>query len=606
MNSVTNRLILRCGLLILVVAAVYCSTLKHGFVWDDGDIIVTNPLLEKLSNIPRFFLAEDTIEGSTGYYRPITYISFALDRALWGTNPTGFHLTNLILHMAVVLLLYRVIAALFRRENLALIAALLFSLHPLTVETVNFLSGGRNTLLSAAFALLSLLCYIRNRQLMAVIFFTLAIFSKEFALLLPVIFFLYDWRLRKNGIRYRIHIPYLIAVALYLTLRSLAVQSANFLSSINVFHALASPYLVARYALNMILPLQLQIIYDIHPRLPIILFCIVLLGLLLTAIYLLRRRDELFLPLCWFLLFLLPVINIIPLNSTSLMADRYAYFSLMGFVILLAGMVCRGKGRSGAVMTVLLLTFYAAVDLGRNRLWGDELSLFTGMTVEAPNKFIGFRNLGLYYYRKGDIPRAVHNLEAAGAKPDNNGNFLIGDAYIFWKENMPEKAEKALLRALDENPGNTELHLLLMMLAQQRGDSVGAREYRATLEGMVGDVEGVLKSRAMELCRMGELYTTKRQYLRAEIYLWQAFQIDPGYVPALIDMGSLRAELGAGDEAVRYLKRALALEPSNASAHHNLALVYRMQGLQAESALEMDRYREAEAVSKAKGSSSGQ
>ena len=280
------------------------------------------------------------------------------------------------------------------------------------------------------------------------------------------------------------------------------------------------------------------------------------------------------------------------------MTDRYAYFSLMGFVIFLAALICRTKGRSVVVVTALLLTFYAVVDLGRNRLWADELSLFTGMTVEAPQKFIGFRNLGLYYYRKGDIPRAVLNLEAAGTKSDNNGNFLIGDAYIFWKENMPDKAEKALLRALDESPGSTELPLLLMMLAQQRGDSMRAREYRATLEGMVGDVEGLLKSRAMELCRMGELYITKRQYLRAEIYLWQAFQIDPGYVPALIDMGSLRAELGAHEEAARYLSRALALEPSNASAHHNLALVYRMQGRQDESALEMKKYKEAVSTQK--------
>ena len=601
MTDSPKQFLWRLGLLILVVAAVYGSTLNHGFVWDDNDVIVRNPLLENLATIPRFFLSEDTIEGSTGYYRPLTYVSFALDRAFWGVNPAGFHLTNLILHLAVVLLLYGVIKVLFNRERLALVAALIFALHPLTVETVNFLSGGRNTLLSAAFALLSLLCYMGNKQLPALLCFTLAIFSKEFPLLMPVIFLLYDCRLQGRKIRCRIFLPYLFVIAFYLTLRSLAVQSANSLSGLNLTHALTSPYLVARYALNMILPLRLQVIYDIHPRLPLLILCMVGAALLPAAIYLLRRRRLPFFSLCWFLLFLLPVINIIPLNSTSLVADRYGYFSLMGFAFCLAAVICRVKGRMVTIVTALLLLFYGVMDFKRNEIWRDEATLFTAMTEEAPKKCIGFRNLGLYYYRKGDIARAVYNLEAADTKADNSANYLIGDAYIFWKEKMPDKAEKSLLRALDAAPGNPELYLLLTMLYEQKGDSVRAGRYGDLLKGMVGDIDKVLKERSVELCRLGETYITKRQYMNAEIYLWQALQINSGYVPALIDMGSLRAETGEFADAFRYLTRALLLEPLNPSAHSNLLQLFRMQGKGAEAEAEAIRFREARAVSVNKG-----
>jgi tetratricopeptide (TPR) repeat protein len=583
---------------------VYGTTLTHGFVWDDNDIIANNPLLEKLSNIPRFFLTEDAIEEATGYYRPVTYISFALDRAVWGVNTIGFHLTNLMLHIAVVLLFYRVIAALFNKERLALAAALIFALHPLTVETVNFLSGGRNTLLSACFGLLSLLCYTRNKQIPAVACFILAIFSKEFALLLPVVFLLYD-RLRQEKNRFRIYIPYVVSVALYLTLRSFAVQHANFLSSINIFHALASPYLVVRYALNMILPVQLQVMYDIHPRLPIIIVCIVIGVLLIAAVYLFRKHGEISISLCWFLLFLLPVINIIPINSTSLMADRYAYFSLMGFALCLATVICKGNGRIVTAGLAILLVFYSIIDIKRNPIWKDEVSLFTAMTQDAPRKFIGFRNLGLYYYRNGDIARAVYNLEAADSKPDCTVNYLMGDVFIFWKENMLDKAEKTLIRLQALDPGNPEPYLLLAMISEQKGDPVAAKQFRDELQGLVGDIGKVLEDRTVELSSLGEKLIAKRQYVSAEIYLWQALKINPGYIPALIDMGSLKAEQGDFADAIRYLEKALAIDPSNAPAHYNLSMVYKMQGRFAEAQQEMIRFGKAEAVSRQGGDVSG-
>ncbi|MFZ2948440.1 MAG: hypothetical protein WA003_03035 [Desulfuromonadaceae bacterium] len=87
MTDSQKHIICRLGFLLLITLAVYGNTLNNGFVWDDTYIIVNNPLLEKLGNIPQLFLSEDTAEESTGYYRPVTYVSFALDRAAWGVNP---------------------------------------------------------------------------------------------------------------------------------------------------------------------------------------------------------------------------------------------------------------------------------------------------------------------------------------------------------------------------------------------------------------------------------------------------------------------------------------------------------------------------------------
>ena len=173
-----KKLLYRCAFIAILLVAVYSSTLTNRFVWDDLDVIVKNRLLESFTNLPKLFFYEDrTGDGLTGYYRPVTYISFLIDRSIWGLNPVGFNITNIILHIVAVLLFYRVLFALFKKDQMALVAALLFALHPVAVESVNFHAGGRNTLLSACFSLLALFLYINKRWVPAVFSFTLAIFS---------------------------------------------------------------------------------------------------------------------------------------------------------------------------------------------------------------------------------------------------------------------------------------------------------------------------------------------------------------------------------------------------------------------------------------------
>lgn len=594
-DSQKNRMY-RLGFVCLLILAVYAPTLTHGFIWDDVYIIVNNPLLEKLGNLPQFFLSEDTIEGSSGYYRPLTYVSFALEQAIWGKNPVGYHCTNLVLHLLVTLLFHAVTSALFKKERLAFVATLIFALHPVAGESVNFLSGGRNTLLSACFGLLAFLFYIRQKNRAALVSFSFAIFSKEFALLLPAVFLFYDLRLQRERFRLSRYVPFLIPVAGYLTLRAYVVEKANFLDSMNLADAAAAPYLVARYAFNMIFPVQLKLLYSINPDMVSGLACLALLGIAAAAILYFRENDEILFSAFWIILFLLPVINIIPLHTTTVIADRYAYFSLMGFSILLATVISKLCGRGMTTGAVVLCAAYAFIDLRHNRFWENELIYFTRMTQDAPDRYEGIKNLGLYHYNNGDIGLAMLYLETADAKPSIPIKHLVGDAYIFWKENRLVQAEKSLLRIVERNPSNPEPYLLLMMIYQQKGDDDAAELYRSKLLNLVDGIDEIMTDRTIELCRAGETYLAKRQYATAEVYLWQALRINPGFIPALIDMGSLKSERGDLAGAIQYLTKAITLEPLNSTAHYNLALVYRMQGRSAEAQQELARFKEIEKV----------
>jgi protein O-mannosyl-transferase len=563
----------RYGLLVLVVAFTYASSIGHGYVWDDNLIIVHNPLLAHPGNLARLFFSEDTAVGSTGYYRPVTYLSFALDRALWGTNPAGFHLTNLVLQICSVLLFYAATAALFARQRLALVAALIFALHPVAGETVNFLSGGRNTLLAACFTLLALLCHLKNRRFSALACFTVAIFSKEFALLLPVFLLGYDMRFSQEKFDYRRYIHYLAPIACYLALRSFAVQQANFLGEMNLPDALLAPYLVLRYLLNLIAPFQLKVLYDVHPGALLSVASLAVLALLAGAVYSRRKSRELLCAACWFLLFLLPVINLIPLQQAALMADRYAYFSLMGFSWGLAALCCSFGGRAATAAVIVLCAAYAGTDLQRNGIWENEARFFTRMTQDAPDRFDGYQNLGMMYYKRGEISRAVPYLTTALAKPGITQMFLVGSASVFWRENLPDLAEQALLRSLATGPPNPEPYIMLTTLYERSGKAALAQEYRGKTEALFGSLERLRQARTAALCREGDGYLARKLIIPADNVFWQAYTSNARYVPALIGMGRVSASRGDFEAAIAYLNQAIAIDPTDNRARYVLSRV---------------------------------
>lgn len=585
----------------VLLLAVYANTINHGFVWDDADIIVDNPRLEKLNNIPLMFLSEDRIDGATGYYRPLTYVSFAIDRAIWGLNPVGFNVTNLLLHIMVALLFYQVIAKFFGNENLALAAALIFSLHPIAGETVNFHSGGRNTLLCAAFVLLSLLFYSKDKRIAAAFCFTGAIFSKEFGLLLPVVLFVYDRFVKNEKPRLKYYLPFLPPAVLYFILRSFAVEKANLLTSLNFSEGLwYTPYLVMKYLQLMIYPFNLSVLYDINTNMVYASLSLLGFFILLFTGYYFRKQGEIVLSITLFLLFLLPVINIILFPSASLMADRYAYFPLMGFALALAFLITKVRKEAAIAIVLIICSAYAVVDIRRNNYWKDDHAFYSQMIKDSPEMALGYYDLGVYYFRNGDLANAEKYLTIANTKKDITERLLGANAGIFWQIDKIDIAEKLLLRQLELEPSNPQPYIMLKMIYLKQGNKALAESYGAKASALFPGIEAAMEQRVMGLCRRAEKFIAMRSFERGEKLLKEAIIINPDFVPALFDLGGLSAEKGDLVKAVNYFTRVTSLEPLNASAHYNLSRVYQMQGRATEAAQELKKGKEAEELSKQK------
>ena len=593
MTDVRKPLIYRFVFITVLLLAVYGNTLNHGFVWDDINIIVDHPLLGSIKNIPKLFLSEDIADVSTGYYRPITYVSFALERGIWGLNPIGYDVTNLLLHILVALLLFRVTAAVFKNENLALITALLFALHPVAGETVNFHAGGRNTLLCACFTLLALLFHVRDRRLPALISFSLAIFSKEFALLSPLLFVLLDRYVTGDKKPWRRYLPYALAIACYLGLRSFAVTSrSNLWESINLADSFwIIPQIFGGYLANMALPFRLKTMYDVNTVITWgSFFCWSLLLVALPVVaFLFRKRREIAAAVTVFLLFLVPVSNILPLGITR-MADRYAYFALVGFCLGLAYLLQLAGKKAAVVLTVAFCTVFACIDVQRNHYWKDEITFFSQMIKDAPEMSVGFQNLGYAYYNLQDYSNTDKYLSLAATKSEVNGRMLTGSAAIFWEMQQLDKALLALNRKIAMEPADPEAYVMASRIYAEMGNLDKSKQYRDKAAQLSPGIFEMMSQRALGACRMGEELSAQHKVKEAERYFREALSIDPGYVPALLDLGGLLAERGDTVKAMEYFSKSAKLEPKNPAVHYNLAELYEMTGKTAEARLEKQQY----------------
>lgn len=600
MTDSQKDLLYRYGIIILLVLAAFGNTLNHGFVWDDINIIVDHPLMGDIRNLPKLLLTEDIADVPTGYYRPITYVSFALERTLWGLNPVGFNITNLVLHILVALLFYRVIAALFKRENLALVAALLFALHPIVGETVNFHAGGRNTLLCACFSMLTLLLHIKKKQIPALLCFMLAILSKEFALLVPVLLVMSDWITAKENIRWKTYLLYLAAIICYLALRSYVVTvHTNLLSTVNLSGTFwILPRIIGSYFINMAYPLGLKTMYDVNTIVTwssFIAFSILIL-MLISAAFIFRKRWEILLSVTMFFLFLLPVSNIFPLGIT-MMADRYAYFATFGFSLALAYVICKANNKTVLAIMVVLCALFIGIDVKRNGFWKDEVTLFTQMTKDAPDMSVGFQGLGYAYYEKQDFVDAENYLSLALTKRDVNAKMLVGSATMFWDMKKLDKALMALGKKIAMEPQNPQPYIMASRIYEEMGDPSRAKQYHDKAQQLYPGIFEMMTQRVITACRYGEELMARQRVNEAERYFKEALSIDPAFVPALLDMGGLIAEKGNPAKALEYFSKAARLNPLNPAAYYNMAIAYEMLGKATDAQEAMKKFKELEARS---------
>ena len=423
------------SVLLLIIAAilVFSNTFENPFIWDDQYLIVDNVYIKSFKNIPYFFSIDywkNFGVETSGQYRPLRSLSFAGDFYLWKLNPAGFHLTNLLLHILNVILIYFLIFKLTASESISFLTALFFAVHPIHTESVTWIKN-RQDLLACLFFLSALLFFIKSRlsrkvgsgiilYFLALFSFLLALYSKEMAISLPLILGAYTL-LFYSPSEYKAGfvkiLPFLALAGFYLLFKKYilgALISAEHAYKIDIYpHILVVIKTIGYYLYLLIAPFNLcadhaftipKSFFTPAVFLPALLLCVLPL-ILARGYFRLKspgfKRDTAHLKLfllgiLWIFLTLLPVSNIIFLARRPI-AEQRLYIPSLGFCILLALMVRRftaseKRSISGRILKYLAVTFfifllllYSFTAFWRNFDWQSPLYFWSRTLKASPH-----------------------------------------------------------------------------------------------------------------------------------------------------------------------------------------------------------------------------
>ncbi|HEY6838840.1 MAG TPA: tetratricopeptide repeat protein, partial [Geobacteraceae bacterium] len=382
-------------------------------------------------------------------YLPLRDVSFALDYLVWGMDPRGFHLTNLVLYLFNIFAVYyfAATAARFLRPAaekgdgdtrfVAFWCAALFAVHPLHSQVVSFVTC-RNTLLSGLFTFLAAAWYLRfltaedgRRHLFYAATlgaYVLALFSKGTSIFLPLFFLPCVFLGGRKKLTALISLAPFVGLAagaswLFTTIaRDTNVIDAILsrhggLAAIRLLEAVQIPFF---YLGKLVVPLGLSADYDplfahalATPAVAGALVAIVVLAA--AAVYFARRLPVIPFALCWYAASLIPVLHLIPTSTT--VADRYAYLPSFAFFFLIAsgGAMVRQvyPRRICAVVAGIIGAGWAFLAFAHNRVWHDDVSLWEHTAQVSPRSLTALDNLGWIYFTRGELAKAGNYFQRA-------------------------------------------------------------------------------------------------------------------------------------------------------------------------------------------------
>jgi tetratricopeptide (TPR) repeat protein len=574
-------------LLVLAVILVYQPAWHAGFIWDDDAYVTNNPLLTVPDGLKRIWFSLD----SPSQYFPLTYTTFRLERALWGLNPAGYHWVNILLHAANALLVWKLLTRLAVPG--AWLAAALFALHPVQVESVAWITERKNVM-SLFFFLLALLAWVqflakppgRPRKYaygLALIFYALALFSKTTACTLPAALLLILWLKEKPVDRRRLVqvIPFL---AMGLAMGLVTVWWERFhqgthgkLFSMNwLERILVASHALWFYAGKLFWPVNLTFIYPrwtINPVNPFAYGWMVMGAGLCAVIFYVRRwaGRGVEVATLYYVAMLSPLLGFIMLYTFrySLVADHYQYAASIGLIALVAAGIAVGlKSKPVPKLTVcgtLLLTL-GILTWRQAHIYRDAETLWRDTLVKNPDGWLANTSLGGILINQGRIDEGMdYCLKAVKMNPDfpealNN----LGVAFAARKQ--PADAIRYYRQAIQNKPDFPEaLNNLGAALAAQGRLAEAAENYRKAIEHK-SDYPDALDNLGVILASQGQFDEAIRNYR-------QAIAADSNRPETFFHLGLALYQAGRIGEAVAAYRAALKMDANLSGALNNLAWV---------------------------------
>ena len=565
-------------LIVAAVAMTFGNAVHEGFHFDDEHSLVANPHIRQLAKVPDFFSDPQLFSRNTGseMYRPLVLLSYAVTYHFFDYSAQAYHLFNIGVHLSVALAVYLLYLRLGLQNTTALFGAVLFAVHPLAGEPVNYISS-RSESLAALFFMAALLFYVTDSDrawLAAIICYPLALMCKSSAIVLPAVLLAYELLLKGGKIGrgwWRRMLPFWGVAGLYLYGVWRLVDEAVVTAPVRDWHQQFSTQgkALVYYAKLLAFPRPLTVEHQFFAAESWLDSAVVLsLLFLLSLIYALwhgrRLRPVVFWIACMAVV-LLPTL-VVPLNV--LVNERRLYLPMVAVIgaglYLLEASGWRLRWNVGAVVLVAGL---AGLAHQRNDIWRDEKSLWQDARDKARLMVRPHVKLGAIYRSEGDwTSAAAAYSQALTLDPDyapahnNMGN-------LYRDRGDLQAAEKAYRRSLSLLPNYPDALVNLATLLSDMGRSGEALQlYRQAL-----DIGG---QRVEIYNNLGTAYLKIAEYELAEMVLRRGLAFGLERPGLYFNLGGALEGQGKVGEAAAVYGHAIALDSTYARAYYNLALLH--------------------------------
>ncbi len=477
-----------------VSLAAYALSLGTPFIWDDVTWIVEDQAVHSLAGVPLFFVGVSTpppdAEGGNlrelDFYRPLVKTAYALEYALFGSRPAGYHAVNLLLNAAVAVLFLLVVREFSGDPRLALAAALLFAVNPVRGEAVYWVYGLSEILMALA-VLGALLLYHRRHTIGAAACFGLGLFAREPAILFPLVLLLYEHFIGsgRRARRFLRVLPFVALALAFLAWRGHVVGGTPALTTVAPLTLANTAAVIVQKSVKIalfpdgpVVHYPLRLFAEATPT--VMVSWVVVIALIAAFVVLARRDRQLAFWFAWFFTWLLLSFNVGQLGE-YLFAEKWLYLAAGGICVVAAGLLLRLR-LGPAVLAVVLLVHFSTV-VARSTYWWSPLVYFQQIAASAPDFAPARYMLGMEYAERQDYAKAAGEFAATVRLQPGNSWALNNLGNSYWMLRDRERAVATWERALAGDPVNPRPAYNLGMAAEAADDwEKAVRHYRLFLQ----------------------------------------------------------------------------------------------------------------------------
>lgn len=601
--------------LSILSAIVFSNSLNNTFVYDDSVTVVNNNLIKNWKNFHTLFSFNYFVLSGELSYRPIVTLTYFIDHFLWGLNPMGFHLTNLILHIGNTLLFYVFLKRVTKTTIVAFFSIVLFTTHPILTETINSISY-REDLIAALFFLVAFILFMKADQkystvatastpdagqkinfctssltqehttLRFFLYYTgslcsylLALFSKEMAITLPIMMVLFTVFYSSSGNPLRailkrargIYIGYFFITCFYLFLQFVVFRHVSVRFDQTKHSLIVMLKVFASYVKLFFFPFNLNADYVVPPVttgvVSLVISALLISAVIVIVFRLCKNNKQCGFFALWFFVTLLPVSNIIPIGNS--MAERYLYIPIMGFSGIIGILVQKfnSKKSLATILFTIVILILSVTCIYRNGIWHDEFSLWYSTLNREPGSARAHHNIGVVYSAKGfyDYAEFEYKNTLKINPGDTDAHYNLGNAYE--RKGMFDEAVKEYQEAIQYNPYYADGYNKLGNVFKRQ----------QLLEKSVEHYKKAIQCNPFNpyyYNNLGLVYNETKLYSQAIGEFTKALKINPKIPSTHNFMGNTYKEMGNFNEALIEYKAAIEADSTGAESHNNLGIIY--------------------------------